>query len=362
MRPWRTWLACLGVLGALWIVAGCGSGDIPDPGSDSQAAAPPESVAPPQPVAPAPAPAQQADAQAKAQEAPAEEKEATAQADAPAPAPTEQPAERPAAGAGGNAPAGDRSSATAEMLALAQKEQPAPQAGGGEGAAGGNAPPGGGPQAAAGPQGAGGPQPGMAMGMGMAGQMQQQQQQQQMQRQMQNQMQASMQRNMQGQMQGQMRPGGGPPGAGPGGPDQPADFRTPEGAVKAFLDALKAHDLNRLTEATALRAGQENETKKRNQEMFKRIFDGTLSDSELNDLATFLEGYQVSQIIPQRSTNRAHIVLSKRDTKNKNSRNMTTVVMYARLEKKGWGVVDISLPAEIKSPTFAPRGSTRSRK
>ena len=51
---------------------------------------------------------------------------------------------------------------------------------------------------------------------------------------------------------------GGLRGGGLGGPGQednePADFHSPEGAVKAFLAALKAKDLDRLNEATALRA------------------------------------------------------------------------------------------------------------
>ena len=36
--------------------------------------------------------------------------------------------------------------------------------------------------------------------------------------------------------------------------NKPADFHTPEGGVTAFLDALKARDLDRLTEATAIHA------------------------------------------------------------------------------------------------------------
>src|SRR5262249_35497091 len=149
---------------------------------------------------------------------------------------------------------------------------------------------------------------GMAGGMaaGMQGQMQEQQQQ--MRARVQAQMQGQMRGQMGGQKGGQMPPGAGMPGGGPGGnADQPADFRTPEGAVTAFLNALKAKDLNRLTEATALRAGTD-ETKKRNQEMFRRIFDGSLSESELNKLASSLEGYQISQIIPQTSSNSAHVV------------------------------------------------------
>ena len=37
MKPWKTWLVRLGVAGALVIVAGCGSSDVPDPSSDSAA-------------------------------------------------------------------------------------------------------------------------------------------------------------------------------------------------------------------------------------------------------------------------------------------------------------------------------------
>src|SRR5208337_2800225 len=61
---------------------------------------------------------------------------------------------------------------------------------------------------------------------------------------------------------------GGPAGAGAlgaGGPGQdngPADTRTPEGAVRAFLNALQAKDRDRLAEATALRAQTEASTDK----------------------------------------------------------------------------------------------------
>src|SRR5262249_39981469 len=153
-----------------------------------------------------------------------------------------------------------------------------------------------------------------------------------------------------------MGPGGAAPGGGPGGnADQPADFRTPQGAVMAFMNAVKARDLARLTEATALRAGTEAETKKRYQETFRRIFDGTLSESELNQLAALLEGYQISGQNQQKSSNRAGIILSKRG--GTNSMSTKSIVLYVRLEKKGWGVCDISLPAEIKGPNYArPRG------
>jgi hypothetical protein len=161
---------------------------------------------------------------------------------------------------------------------------------------------------------------------------------------------------MKGQMQagGGGRPGpgmAGPGMSGPGGPgggsDKEPDFRTPEGAVQAFLDALKAKDLSRLTEATALRA--QSEAKKHNQDMFKRIFEGTLSDSELNDLAAKLEGYQISGVNQAKSSGKLGVILSKRG-----NNSTWTIVIEARREKKGWGVCDISQPAELKNPRFGP--------
>ena len=41
----------------------------------------------------------------------------------------------------------------------------------------------------------------------------------------------------------------------------PANTRTPEGAVRAFLNALQAKDKDRLAEATALRAQNEASTR-----------------------------------------------------------------------------------------------------
>ena len=41
------------------------------------------------------------------------------------------------------------------------------------------------------------------------------------------------------------------------------------------------------------RCGPRTRPSKRNQEMFKRIFDGTLSESEIDDLAAKLEGYKI---------------------------------------------------------------------
>jgi hypothetical protein len=187
----------------------------------------------------------------------------------------------------------------------------------------------------------------------------------QMQSQMMNQQQQQMRRQggpagpgmagMAGMMGGPGGPGG--PGGinGPGGNDKPADFSKPEGAVEAFLSALKARDLDRLAEATALRARTEASAK--NLERFKRIYDGSLSESELDDIAKALEGYQIASYNPPKSTGRIQFVLRKQGTNNSWSQRVVTV----RHERKGWGVLDISGESVFKSPNFSKIGQSKRR-
>ena len=107
-------------------------------------------------------------------------------------------------------------------------------------------------------------------------------------------------------------PGG--PG-GPGGPgrspadNKPANFRTPEGAVNAFLSALQAKDADRLSEACALRAPLEPPEK--NKTLFKKISELSLSDSEIDDLSKRFEGYKIAGENPAKSTARVEVVLQK---------------------------------------------------
>ena len=133
----------------------------------------------------------------------------------------------------------------------------------------------------------------------------------------------------------------------------------PQGAVKAFLDALKAKDLDRLNEATALRAQVEASSAK-NQELFKKIFDLSLSDSELDDLAKKLEGYKIAGENPPKSTGRVEVVLQKAGENGGYSRRKVTV----RHEKKGWGVLDVAgadgiQDARMRSQYAAPDGGDR---
>ncbi len=71
----------------------------------------------------------------------------------------------------------------------------------------------------------------------------------------------------------------------------------------------RPRDLDRLTEATAIHA--QVEARAKNQEIFKRIYDGSLSEQELDDLAKKLEGYQIAGYNPPKSTGRIDIILQK---------------------------------------------------
>jgi hypothetical protein len=154
---------------------------------------------------------------------------------------------------------------------------------------------------------------------------------------------------------------GGPGRGGPAGPGQndngPADFHTPEGAVKAFLSALKAKDLDRLNEASALRAPVEADSSK-NQELFKKIFDLSLSDSELDQLAEALDGYTIAGENPPKSTGRVDVILRKA---GKNSGYFSRKITV-RHEKKGWGVLDISGQTEFKPMQMIPRRGATGRR
>jgi hypothetical protein len=377
MKPWTTWLARLGIAGACVMAVGCGGSGVPDPSSDEQAAT--NSAPPADAGGPAPPPAailkrgrQLAAARgpsaSKVEEAPAEE--------TPAPAADAEKTAAPSKTEGG--------SATAEMLAVATNSNnsgssqpipgttPAASQGGSSSPMGSammqamqnqggrpNMGPGGpGPGGAIGPGGGGGAQmrPG-AMGGGsggpnpsdMAG--------------MASRMQMQMGRGQGGQ--------GGPPGAvggagmpgrpgGPGGPggspadDKPASFRTPEGAVEAFLSALRAKDPDRLAEASALRASLEPPAK--NQTLFKKIFDLSLSESELDSLSRNFEGYKIAGENPAKSTARVEVVLQKSSEDGSFHRLVVTVRREGKDRK--WGVLHLATPTEFKPLGRVPQRRT----
>jgi hypothetical protein len=142
-------------------------------------------------------------------------------------------------------------------------------------------------------------------------------------------------------------------GAGRGGMGQadngPIDLHNPQGAVKAFLSALKTKDLDRLNESTALRA--QTEATAKNQELFRNIFEMSLTDSQLDELATKLEGYTIAGENPQKSTGRVEVILRKTGKNGAYFLRKVTV----RREKKGWGVMDIAGAQEFKAINSMPR-------
>ncbi len=372
MRLRKRCAAWLGLAGACVFVIGCG-GDVPDPASDANAAGGSPGGGGSAPAA-APAPQVAANDAPKAEEAaPAPEKGQEA-----AEAPKEQPKEA-AKGQGGN------NSTTSEMLAMAGGSN-APPAGGGASpppagggaspqpsapggpntpgtAPGGGAPGGGGPGAPGVGPGPPGPGGRPTMGPGSAGMQGQNADPSKMMGDMMKNQQKQMQRGGPagaggrggpGMAAGGGAPGGGGPGQGPGAAggdrddDGPVNVNTPEGAVKSFLSALKARNADRLSESTALRAARDSAGK--NQEMFDKIIKVTISDSELDDLAKKMEGYQIAGENPQTSTGRVDVVVQKSGQNGTYYKRKIT----ARREKKGWGVLDIG-----PEQPFRPLGAVR---
>ena len=360
MKPLRTWLARLGVFGALAIVSGCGGGDIPDPSADGEVAALPDAAPPSAP----PAAVNVAAADAKAEEAKPEEAKpeetavAQAQPEAESPAPAccrcrgAGPQLRDGRDAGhgeqGGPGPGARRSRRFRSRGRTRRR----------GSRTGRRTDEHGPGRRHGPR-----QHGPGAGMGPAAGMNPSQMQAGMQGQMQAQarmqgMRGAMANNPSGMPPGAMAPGGmaggGGPGMGGAGNSKAPDFRTPQGAVQAFLDALDARDLGRLTDATALHA--QVEADKRSQDMFKRIIDGSYSKDEIDQLAARLDGYKISSLNQARSSGRQQVVVSKQGK----NRNLFRIVITARKERKGWGVCDISGASELKSPQYGmPRGSSK---
>jgi hypothetical protein len=84
--------------------------------------------------------------------------------------------------------------------------------------------------------------------------------------------------------------------------------------------------------------------------MFKRIFDGSLSKAEIDELAATLDGFKISSFNPPKSSGRLDVIVGKRS----GSGGWVTIKITTRREKKGWGVCDISRPAELKNPRMGP--------
>jgi hypothetical protein len=327
MNDLRSWLARLAMVGLCVSWVGCGGSDVPDPGSDNQAAAdapaPAGEGAPPAPAAPV-----------------KEEGGEVAKADAPAGAPAAGGETTAAAPAAEDKPGEDKTGATkgdstgtTELFNMANNAPPppdppavseaAPSTPGAPGGSAGMRPGMGGPGGPGGGRGAagtgigseGGPGGSGALG-GLAG------------------------------MAGMRMPGGGGGGWGSGsGSDTnaPANYTMPMTAVMTFMNAVKSKDKDRIADATALRSVQMAHSKGMKQ-LFSNILDNSISDEDVKELAKQLEGYQIIGQNTAVSSGQLGIIIGKSNGNFGQYRRTITV----RHEAKGWKVADITGRSELE--------------
>jgi hypothetical protein len=128
----------------------------------------------------------------------------------------------------------------------------------------------------------------------------------------------------------------------------PKMYRSPQGGAMVFLAAVKAKDLPKIAEATALHAPYEASGK--NQKLFAAILDQDLAQEDLDELAKKLDGYQFAGANVAKSSGQLGIIVTKPEGTSIMRRTITM-----RHEKAGWKVQDISGQGEIEKPIVMPR-------
>ena len=134
-------------------------------------------------------------------------------------------------------------------------------------------------------------------------------------------------------------------GPGPGGAAaEPADFESPQGAVEAFLAAIEAKDIQRLQEATALRAPQhaQNATRRK---AFQAIREMSLTPEEFDEIAENMDGFQIARMGRPTEAGVLSFILQKEG--DYGSTLLRTIDV--RKERSGWKVLDVSGISEIKA-------------
>ena len=106
-----------------------------------------------------------------------------------------------------------------------------------------------------------------------------------------------------------------------------------------------------MAEACALRASLEPPLK--NQVLFKKIYEVSLSDSEMDDLAKNFEDYKIAGENPAKSTARVEVVLQKAGDDGSFYRRVVTVRREGKDRK--WGVLHIATPTVFKSMGRVPQ-------
>ncbi len=134
-----------------------------------------------------------------------------------------------------------------------------------------------------------------------------------------------------------------------------ATFRDPVTSAKAFLDAVKAKDINQIAMATALHAATESTV--RNQKLFQAILAKDIAQEDLDEFAKKLEGFQVAGTNTPISTGSIKVVIQKTEKTSIFKRTLTM-----RHEKAGWKVQDISGQGEIQGFNMRRPGQTTNRR
>jgi len=125
----------------------------------------------------------------------------------------------------------------------------------------------------------------------------------------------------------------------------------------AFLEAVKAKNLAKMAEATALRAPLEAST--RNQKIFSAILEQDLATEDLDELAKKLDGYTYAGSNQAKSSGKLGVIFTRPEGTSVMRRTITM-----RHEKAGWKVLDIGGQGEIEKPIVMPRmrGNTGGRR
>jgi hypothetical protein len=136
-------------------------------------------------------------------------------------------------------------------------------------------------------------------------------------------------------------------GAAPEGPGPPDTARTrnPTDAVAAFLEAVKAKDAVRLRNATSIRAP--TYAVPENQPLFRDILDQHLSEVQLTELASRLEGFQAIGRVGHFRSGRVQFLVSKPGPNDTQFQRRFTVLWR---KETGWPVGDIGEPTERRQP------------
>jgi hypothetical protein len=136
---------------------------------------------------------------------------------------------------------------------------------------------------------------------------------------------------------------GGRGGPGGGGNEKPS-YENPFKAATTFLNAVKAKDAKRLTEAVALRSKYEARSQK-HRDLFSAILEENADQAKIDELAEAFDGMNIIGANDVKSSGMRGIIVGKTV---KGDRYWRT--LFVRHEANGWKIQDFSdEPRVVKS-------------